>query len=358
MADDLYDGQTIDARLASDAWLQPGFSDPAWSAVSTVGLRRRPAGRVRRPAGGPAGRARAGRDLDLAERQDLGRLRPEPRRLAEVHRHRRARPDHHPAARRGAGERRARRPAAAARQGDRPADPERRRGRLRAHLHLPRVPLCRGLRLAGRAHADLPGGGRGLLRPDADRRLRVLGPDAQPAAPQRGLGPARQLPRRADRLPAARRAARLDRRPGGLLPDRGLLVRQRRLPARLAARPRCRAARRRRHGALRGAGRDQVPAAARRVRSRGHHLVLERRRRLGAVGVLAGLRRPGGAGRGLSGHDRAPPPGRGQAVGQRPVGHAASSSRTGWTRTRRRRTRPRPRRTGAWCRPRPSTAAP
>ena len=43
--------------------------------------------------------------------------------------------------------------------------------------------------------------------------VRMLRPDAQPAAPQRGLGHARQLPRRPDRLPAARRAARLDRRP-------------------------------------------------------------------------------------------------------------------------------------------------
>ncbi|HEY5784586.1 MAG TPA: family 78 glycoside hydrolase catalytic domain, partial [Microlunatus sp.] len=36
LADDLYDGQTIDARLNSDAWLKAGFTDPAW--VSAVEL--------------------------------------------------------------------------------------------------------------------------------------------------------------------------------------------------------------------------------------------------------------------------------------------------------------------------------
>ena len=33
LADDFYDGQTIDARLASDAWLEPGFADQSWSGV-------------------------------------------------------------------------------------------------------------------------------------------------------------------------------------------------------------------------------------------------------------------------------------------------------------------------------------
>ena len=47
-----------------------------------------------------------------------------------------------------------------------------------------------------------------------------LAPAAQPLPRQRGLGHARQLRRRADRLPAARRAARLDRRHPGLLADR------------------------------------------------------------------------------------------------------------------------------------------
>jgi len=38
LADDLYDGQTVDARLVSDAWLQPGFSDESWAPVATLEL--------------------------------------------------------------------------------------------------------------------------------------------------------------------------------------------------------------------------------------------------------------------------------------------------------------------------------
>ncbi|HET9872305.1 MAG TPA: family 78 glycoside hydrolase catalytic domain [Propionibacteriaceae bacterium] len=33
LENDLYNGQTIDARLASTAWLQPGFTDPDWGGV-------------------------------------------------------------------------------------------------------------------------------------------------------------------------------------------------------------------------------------------------------------------------------------------------------------------------------------
>ena len=36
LADDLYDGQTIDARLISAAWLRPGFTDPDWLPVTEV----------------------------------------------------------------------------------------------------------------------------------------------------------------------------------------------------------------------------------------------------------------------------------------------------------------------------------
>ena len=67
-----------------------------------------------------------------------------------------------------------------------------------------------------RALGRLAGGRRRALRPAPDRPLRVLRRPARPVAPQRGLGPARQLPRRPDRLPAARRAPRLDRRHRGL----------------------------------------------------------------------------------------------------------------------------------------------
>ncbi len=36
LANDLYDGETIDARLRSDAWLRPGFDDAAWAGVHTA----------------------------------------------------------------------------------------------------------------------------------------------------------------------------------------------------------------------------------------------------------------------------------------------------------------------------------
>jgi alpha-L-rhamnosidase len=36
LADDFYDGQTIDARLASDAWLRPGFSSDSWTGVTAL----------------------------------------------------------------------------------------------------------------------------------------------------------------------------------------------------------------------------------------------------------------------------------------------------------------------------------
>ncbi|MGI3785552.1 MAG: family 78 glycoside hydrolase catalytic domain [Janthinobacterium lividum] len=36
VSDDLYDGETIDARLASDAWRSPGFSSEGWRPVSVL----------------------------------------------------------------------------------------------------------------------------------------------------------------------------------------------------------------------------------------------------------------------------------------------------------------------------------
>jgi alpha-L-rhamnosidase len=38
LANDLYDGQTIDARLRDDAWLRPGHHDPAWVGVHRTEL--------------------------------------------------------------------------------------------------------------------------------------------------------------------------------------------------------------------------------------------------------------------------------------------------------------------------------
>ena len=168
-------------------------------------------------------------DLDLAGRADARRLRPEPRRLGALHR---------APGRAGAtitmrhaevledGE--LGHPAAAHRAGDRPVHPQRRRRHLRADADLPRLPLRRGRRLAGRADPGRPrwpSSSHSDLR--ADRHVRVLRRAAQPAAPQRRLGDARQLPRRPDRLPAARRAARLDRRPRRVRADRRFPVRRR-----------------------------------------------------------------------------------------------------------------------------------
>ena len=63
----------------------------------------------------------------------------------------------------------------------------------------------------GRAHCGRADRRGRPLRARADRHLRVLRRAAQPAAPQRRVGHPRELPRRADRLSAARRAARVDR---------------------------------------------------------------------------------------------------------------------------------------------------
>ena len=38
LADDLYNGETIDARLRDDAWQHPGFEDAGWDAVHAVDL--------------------------------------------------------------------------------------------------------------------------------------------------------------------------------------------------------------------------------------------------------------------------------------------------------------------------------
>ena len=117
---------------------------------------------------------------------------------------------------------------------------------------------------------------------------------AQPAAPQRGLGAARQLPRRAHRLPAARRAARLDRRHRRVRPDGGVPLR------------------RRATSSATGWSTSAVGAAGRRTAwcpswcptssstcehptefpAPEHGRDLERRGRVGAVGAVAGVRRP------------------------------------------------------------------
>ena len=95
------------------------------------------------------------------------------------------------------------------------------------------------------------------VRPARDRHVRELQPAGEPAPEQHRLGPARQLPRRADRLPAARRAAGLDRRHPGLRPHRR--VQRRRAAASSPSGCRRCATRRRADGAFP----DVAPARAR-----------------------------------------------------------------------------------------------
>ena len=154
---------------------------------------------------------------------------------------------------------------------------------------------------------------------------------AQPAARQRGLGSAGQLPRRADRLPAARRAAGLDRRHRGVRPDRGLPVRRRRLPrATGCSTSTLEQAARRRHGAVRRAGRAEVRSTTRRSsrpRTAPRSGATPRSgcrgrcwQAYGDVAVLADA---------LPGHGRPRPTGRALLVADRAVGQPASSSATG-----------------------------
>ena len=177
------------------------------------------------------------------------RLRPEPRRSPARAGARRARPAGRDPACRGAGRRRARHPTPSKRQGDGDVRPFRRRRRPRVPVHVLRIPVCRDhwrrRRRRGRR------GGRAAHRHDAHRLVRVIRTRSSPAARERRLGNARQLPVDPDRLPAARRAARLDRRHPGLLAHGELPVRLRRLPHLMAPRPRPRAGPQRRRGSPR-----------------------------------------------------------------------------------------------------------
>ena len=114
----------------------------------------------------------------------------------------------------------------------------RRAGDLGAALHLPRLPLRRGRRLARGtdARSDICAV---VCHSDLERTgwFECSDPLYQSLPREHRLEHARQFPRRAHRLPAARRAARLDGRHPALLPCRLLPLRQRRLPGFLAGRP-------------------------------------------------------------------------------------------------------------------------
>ena len=123
-------------------------------------------------------------------------------------------------------------------------------------------------RLAGRTRPRRLRRRRVALRHGAHRDVLVRQRTAQPAPLERRVGHARQLPRRADRLPATRRTARLDRRPPGVRPDRGVPLRRQRHDRQLARRPPRRTTRRRHRADLHPVGGRGVPDAHRRLERR------------------------------------------------------------------------------------------
>ena len=142
----------IDARRRDDTWTVPVRPRPAAAPSRSLDFDTARARAVRRPAGACGNETlRPDRDLDLAVRRarwsTSGRTSSAGCGCAVRGA---AGPAGHRPARRGARARRARRPPAAHRRGHRPVRAQRRRRRLRADLHLPRLPLRRGRR-AGRA---------------------------------------------------------------------------------------------------------------------------------------------------------------------------------------------------------------
>ncbi len=357
VADDLYDGQTIDARLAR-------------RRLDAARCRRRPAGSASRsldfdtgrlaPYVGPPVR-RVSETLRPVEiwtspsGPHAGRLRAEPRRLAAVHAcaGEAGQRDHRPA-RRGARGRRARRPPAAHRQGHRPVRAQRRRRRLRADLHLPRLPLRRGRRLAGRARPPTPRGRGRALRPAPHRHLRVLRRRCSTSCTATSSGACRATSSTSP--PTARSAtsgsagpatSRCSRPTAAFLYDvDGFL-------ARLAGRPR-RSSSRPPTGMVPFVVPDvlkYVRAPDRSSRRPDSHGDLERRGGVGAVGAVAGVRRPTGAASASTTRWPRTCAGSSRCCRRPACGTRASSSATGSTRTRRRTSRSRPRPTTAWWPP-------
>ncbi len=303
--------------------------------------RRRPVDRAAGPAGpaDPAGDGTAGarpgrlRGGLRAERQRVGAVgadgaggRPAdtvPRRVAR----RRGGPDHGAPRRRPAHHR----GAVAARPGRR-GRLTRRRRRVRAAVHHARLPVRPRRGSSRAAGAGRHHGRRGALRPAQARLVRLQRRPRQPAPRGGGVVAALEHLRRPDRLPAAR-AGRLDRGLAGLRADGRLLVRCPRLHPQVAGGPVTRPARRRVRAEY-----VAVPACRRlrRTARRADRLRrVGRRRRVGSLGPLPGVRGRLAAGRDVERHD-----GLGPVRGGRRRGRAASGPGRGATRTRRARAVP------------------
>ena len=179
--------------------------------------------------------------LDIALGRDDPRLRPEPRRTPARARRRAGR---HRASRCGTprcSRRRARHSGRCATRRRRTLRPRRRRRRdVGAAVHVPRLPLCRDRRLAGRVRPAGRRGGRAAHRHDAHGLVRVLRSAVNRLHENVVWGmrgnflSCRPTARSATSVSAGRATSRSSRR--GVLP-----VRLRRLPRHLAARPRARA---------------------------------------------------------------------------------------------------------------------
>ncbi len=227
----------------------PGFDDATWDAVA---VRERDPRTLVAPTAPPVRCTEEVRPVDgadLALGRTHPRLRPEPRRPRAHPRRRvrRGRPCACAPPRCCRTARCTRGPLREARSTD-SLHARRSCGRrgVGAAVHVPRLPLRRDRRLAGRPRRR--GGRRRPRRPGvphrprAHRLVRDLRPPGEPPARERGLGHARQLRRHPDRLPAARRARGVDRRHPGLRAHRVLPLRRVGHAERLASRCRGRAA--------------------------------------------------------------------------------------------------------------------
>jgi alpha-L-rhamnosidase len=190
----IYEDEEYDARREHTGWSEPGFDDTddtVWHDVRVLDFDTR----VLFPADSPPVRrtgtlARARRSHHNTQRARPGRLRAEPGRPRAAAGARSGRAHRHPPARRGAGAGRAGGAAAAGRRRHRPVHPARGPGGggVGAALHLPRLPVRRGGRLAGRGRPRRPDRRGPPLRPAPHRLVRELRYGAQPAPQQHRLG--------------------------------------------------------------------------------------------------------------------------------------------------------------------------